>query len=112
MDETVQRGILAVGVPTANNCERIQTVIRRLERKFLADDDDDDTDLQTVTSWSLVEQSRTVKVTYQHGVDYSLTMDEVLNTDRLHLEQLCDLAPSNDATSRVVMIFKYRMRES
>ncbi|MFS7999379.1 hypothetical protein Hanom_Chr12g01165391 [Helianthus anomalus] len=40
-------------------------------------------------------------------------MDEVLNTDKLHLlEQLCDLAPSNDATSRIVMIFKYRIRET
>ena len=39
-------------------------------------------------------------------------MDEVLNTDRLHfLEQLCDLAPSNDAKSRVAMIFKNRLQQ-
>ncbi|KAJ0508897.1 hypothetical protein HanIR_Chr11g0522521 [Helianthus annuus] len=39
-------------------------------------------------------------------------MDEMLNTDILHLlEQLCDLAPSNDAISRVVMIFKYIMQQ-
>ncbi|MFS7939611.1 hypothetical protein Hanom_Chr05g00453841 [Helianthus anomalus] len=39
-------------------------------------------------------------------------MEEVLKTERLHiLEQLCDLAPSNDARSRVVMIFKYRLQK-
>ncbi|MFS8004041.1 hypothetical protein Hanom_Chr13g01220971 [Helianthus anomalus] len=53
-----------------------------------------------------------MKVTYQNREDDSLTMDEVLNTYRLHLlEQLCDLAPLNDATSMIVIIFKYRMRD-
>ncbi|MFS7900354.1 hypothetical protein Hanom_Chr00s108461g01806681 [Helianthus anomalus] len=51
-----------------------------------------------------------VKVTYQNGEDYSLTIDKVLNTDKLYLlEQLCDFAHSNDATSRIVVIFKERM---
>ncbi|MFS8003536.1 hypothetical protein Hanom_Chr13g01215121 [Helianthus anomalus] len=90
-------------------------IIRKLKRKFPADDDDDevdDTDLPKVTSWSLDEQSRTVNVSYQHGVDYLLTMDEMLNTDRVQLlEQLCDLAHSNDASSNVVMIYKYRMQQ-
>ncbi|MFS7952012.1 hypothetical protein Hanom_Chr07g00601961 [Helianthus anomalus] len=86
MDESVQRDILALGVPVAYDCERNRTVIRRLERKFPEDDDDvDDSDLPKVTSWVLDEQSRTVRVSFQHGENYSLTMDEVLNTDRLHL---------------------------
>ncbi|MFS7978196.1 hypothetical protein Hanom_Chr10g00912721 [Helianthus anomalus] len=39
-------------------------------------------------------------------------MDKVLNTDKLHLlEQLCDLEPSKDTTSRIMIIFKYRMRD-
>ncbi|MFS7986653.1 hypothetical protein Hanom_Chr11g01012851 [Helianthus anomalus] len=65
MDEAVQRDILALGVPMANQCERSQTIIRRLKRRFPADDDDDDDvfDLPTVTGWSLDEQSRMVKVT-------------------------------------------------
>ncbi|MFS7953673.1 hypothetical protein Hanom_Chr07g00621391 [Helianthus anomalus] len=53
-----------------------------------------------------------VKVSYQHGVDCSLKMDEMLNTDRLQLlEQLCNLAPSNDSRSSVLIIFKYRMQQ-
>ncbi|XP_022032371.1 uncharacterized protein LOC110933458 [Helianthus annuus] len=39
-------------------------------------------------------------------------MEEMLKTERLHLlEQICDLAPSNGAKSRVAMIFKYRLRQ-
>ncbi|KAJ0742584.1 hypothetical protein HanPI659440_Chr10g0365831 [Helianthus annuus] len=39
-------------------------------------------------------------------------MKEMLKTERLHLlEQLYDLAPSNDARSRVVIIFKYRLQQ-
>ncbi|MFS8017258.1 hypothetical protein Hanom_Chr15g01378281 [Helianthus anomalus] len=41
-----------------------------------------------------------------------LLIDNVLNTDKLHLlERLCDLAPSNDARSSVVITFKYRMQQ-
>ncbi|KAJ0597877.1 hypothetical protein HanHA89_Chr04g0159651 [Helianthus annuus] len=117
MDEAVQRDILALGILRADGCERTRKVIRRLKRKFPADDDDDDDDiddtgLPTVISWGLDEQGRTVKVTYRHGVEYSLSMDEMLKTEILHfLEQFCDLAPSNDARSRVVMIFKYRLQQ-
>ncbi|MFS7905083.1 hypothetical protein Hanom_Chr01g00043581 [Helianthus anomalus] len=52
MDEGVQRDILALGVPMANDCETTRTVIRRLERKFQSEeeeedggDDDDDDDI-------------------------------------------------------------------
>ncbi|MFS7916312.1 hypothetical protein Hanom_Chr02g00175661 [Helianthus anomalus] len=39
-------------------------------------------------------------------------MDELLKTERLYLlEKLCDLQPSNDARSKVVMIFKYRLQQ-
>ncbi|MFS8002113.1 hypothetical protein Hanom_Chr13g01198291 [Helianthus anomalus] len=106
--------ILALGVPMANECERTQTIIRRLKRRFPADDNDDDDVfyLPTVTGSSLDEQSRMMKVTYQNGDDDSLTMDEVLNTDRLHLlEQLYDLAHSHAATSKIVIIFKYMIRD-
>ncbi|KAF5810574.1 hypothetical protein HanXRQr2_Chr04g0171161 [Helianthus annuus] len=120
MSEGVQKDILDLGVPRANDCERIRTVIRRLERKFQAEDDDDDDDdddidntpLPTVSSWVVHEEAGTVEVTYQHGVKYSLSMEEMLNTERLYLlEQLCDLALSNDARSMVAMIFKYRLRQ-
>ncbi|KAJ0493034.1 hypothetical protein HanIR_Chr12g0581511 [Helianthus annuus] len=112
MDESVQRDILALGVPMADDCERTQKVIRRMKRKFPADDFIDHTGLLTVIKWGLDEQARTVKMTYRHGVKYSLPMDDMLKTERLHLlEQLCDLAPSNDTRSRVVMIFKYRLQQ-
>ncbi|MFS8025552.1 hypothetical protein Hanom_Chr16g01476401 [Helianthus anomalus] len=53
MDEAIQRDILALGVPTANNCERTKTIIRILKRRFPADNDDDDvTDLLTVNDES------------------------------------------------------------
>ncbi|MFS7911148.1 hypothetical protein Hanom_Chr02g00114611 [Helianthus anomalus] len=39
-------------------------------------------------------------------------MDKMLKTERLHLlEQLCNLAPSNDVRSRVVMIFNKRLQQ-
>ena len=52
MDEAVQRDILALGIPRADDCERTRKVIRRLNRKFPADDDDDidDIPLPTVSS--------------------------------------------------------------
>ncbi|MFS7927519.1 hypothetical protein Hanom_Chr04g00310101 [Helianthus anomalus] len=67
----------------ANDCERTRKVIRRLERKFLAEDDDDidDTPLPTVSSWRFDEKKGTVKVSYQHGFEYSLPMDEMLKTE-------------------------------
>ncbi|MFS7941953.1 hypothetical protein Hanom_Chr06g00482381 [Helianthus anomalus] len=49
MDEAVPRDILALGVPRVNECERTQTVIRRLKRRFPTDDDDDVFDLPIVT---------------------------------------------------------------
>ncbi|MFS7942989.1 hypothetical protein Hanom_Chr06g00494981 [Helianthus anomalus] len=68
-------------------------------------------DLPTVIGWSLDEQSRTMKMTYQNEEEDSLTMDEVLNTHRLRLlEQLCDLAPSHVVTPRIMIMFKSRMR--
>ena len=57
MNEGVQKDILALGVPMANDCERTRTVIKRLKRKFPAEDDDendddiDDTPLPTLSSW-------------------------------------------------------------
>ncbi|MFS8003291.1 hypothetical protein Hanom_Chr13g01212291 [Helianthus anomalus] len=112
MDVAVKKDILALWVPMAKHCERAKTIIRRLKRRFTADDDDVVFDLPTVTGWSLDEQSRMVKVTYHNREEDSLTMDEVLNIDRLHLlEQLCDLAPSHVATSRIVIILKYRMQD-
>ncbi|MFS7947417.1 hypothetical protein Hanom_Chr06g00548041 [Helianthus anomalus] len=113
MDESVQRDILALWVPMADDFETTQKEIRRFKRKFLAYDDDiDKTGLPTASRWGLDEQARTVNVTYRHGVEYSLPMDEMLKTERLHLvERLCDLALSNDARSRVVMIFKYRLQK-
>ncbi|MFS7963259.1 hypothetical protein Hanom_Chr08g00735971 [Helianthus anomalus] len=60
MDEQVQRDILVLGIPMANDCERTRKVIRRLERKFPAEDDNDidDTPLPTVCSLSLDEYKK------------------------------------------------------
>ncbi|MFS7971506.1 hypothetical protein Hanom_Chr09g00833671 [Helianthus anomalus] len=96
MDDGVQRDILALGIPMATDY----------------DDDNEDSPLPTVSSWSLDGKKGTVKVSYQHGFEYSLPMEEMLKTERLHLlEQLRDLAHSNDARSRVVMIFKYMLQK-
>ncbi|MFS7937615.1 hypothetical protein Hanom_Chr05g00429701 [Helianthus anomalus] len=65
MDEAVQRDILALGVPNANQFERIETIIRRLKRRFQADNDDGyEQPTIIVTGWSLNEQLRMVTIAY------------------------------------------------
>ncbi|MFS7963449.1 hypothetical protein Hanom_Chr08g00738211 [Helianthus anomalus] len=110
MDEEVQRDILAMGVPMANQCERTETVIRRLKRKFPGDDDDDDDDFELPIDWSLNEKFRMVRVTYSNGDEDSFTMDEVLNTENIRfLQQLLNLTPPPIITTRIVIMFKSRM---
>ena len=115
MEERVQREILHLGVPMANVCERTQTVIRRLKRKFEDNNDDDDVDddlleIPTVTSWCLDEQ-RMVKITYSAGHTTSMTMNDVLTTPNLSLlEQLCNLPPSDVRPLPVMTMFRSMMR--
>ena len=60
MNENIQKDILALGVPRDNDCKRTRTVIKRLERKFPAEDDEDDDDIEDtqipkLSSWVLHE---------------------------------------------------------
>ena len=114
MNEKVQKDILALGVPMDNDCERTRTVIKRLERKFPVEDDDDieDTEIPKLSSWVLHEEEGTLELTYKNGVQYSRPMEEMLKTGLLSIsEQLCDLAPSNDPKSKDTMIIKNRLQQ-
>ncbi|MFS7961337.1 hypothetical protein Hanom_Chr08g00713771 [Helianthus anomalus] len=80
MNENIQKDILALGVPRDNDYERTRTVIRRLERKFPAEDNDDDDDIEDtqipkLRSWVLHEEEGTLEVTYESGVQYSRPME-------------------------------------
>ncbi|MFS8021760.1 hypothetical protein Hanom_Chr16g01431201 [Helianthus anomalus] len=72
--------------------------------------EDDDDDFELPTSWSLNEQLRMVKVIYSNGDKDSFTMDEVLNTENVHLfQQLLPLTPSPVITTRIVIMFNSRI---
>ena len=114
MNENAQKDILALGVPMANDCERTKTVIKRLKRKFPAEDDDDikDTHIPKLSSWVLHEEEGTLEVTYKNGVQYSRPMKEMLKTGLLSIiEQLWDLTPSNDPKSKDAVILKNRLQQ-
>ncbi|MFS7986396.1 hypothetical protein Hanom_Chr11g01009861 [Helianthus anomalus] len=58
------------------------------------------------------EEKGTLELTYKNGVQYSRPMEEMLNTGLLSIiEQLCDLAPSNDPKSKDARIFKNRLQQ-
>ncbi|MFS7960482.1 hypothetical protein Hanom_Chr08g00703641 [Helianthus anomalus] len=108
MNENVQKDILALEVPRDNDCERTKTVIKRLEKKFPAED----AHIPKLSSWVLHEEEGTLEVTYKNGVQYSRPMEEMLKTGLLSIiEQLCDLTHSNNPKSKDVVIFKNRLQQ-
>ena len=117
MNENIQKDILALGVPRDNDCERTRTIIKRLERKFPAENDEDDDDIEDthipkLSNWVLHEEEGTLEVTYKNGVQYSRPMEEMLKTGLISIiEQLCDLAHSNDPKSKDAVIFKNRLQQ-
>ncbi|MFS7909794.1 hypothetical protein Hanom_Chr02g00098671 [Helianthus anomalus] len=77
LDEEVQRGILALGVPLDNLCDKTWTLIRRLTRKFGPNNANPIVD-PVIQSWCFDEDSELVTVVFDNGQQEDYTVENIM----------------------------------
>ncbi|MFS7902753.1 hypothetical protein Hanom_Chr01g00014971 [Helianthus anomalus] len=108
MPEDVQRGILDLGIPYSNVCEKTQTLIRRISVK-------DEYREETITGWSLDKETQIMTVMWSDKVEEDFLIDTIITREGLvSLKQICSFRALNIvrslATGSLEKMIQLRLR--